>query len=133
MAKAVAGRASPGTTYELGGPAIKTFRELLAYICTVTRRKRSLLPIPFGLAQYPAAATETADGLLMGLFPKMLLMTRDQLKLLQSDNVVSQEAIGEARTLDGLGIEPRAIESIVPTYLYRFRKQGQFDRDDVAA
>ena len=69
----------------------------------------------------------------MGFFPKMLLMTRDQLKLLQSDNVVSQVAIGEGRTLEGLGIEPRAIESIVPTYLYRFRKQGQFDRDDVAA
>ena len=132
VAKGVAGEASPGT-YELGGPAIKTFRELLEYICSVTRRKRGLLPIPFGLAQYPAAATETADGLLMGLFPKMLLMTRDQLKLLQSDNVVSQEAIVEGRTLEGLGIEPRAIESIVPTYLYRFRKQGQFDRDDVAA
>ena len=133
VAKAVAGQASLGTTYELGGPAIKTFRELLEYICTVTRRSRGLLPIPFGLAQYPAAATETADGLLMGFFPKMLLMTRDQLKLLQSDNVVSQVAIGEGRTLEGLGIEPRAIESIVPTYLYRFRKQGQFDRDDVAA
>ena len=132
VAKAVAGEVPPGI-YELGGPAIKTFRELLEYICAVTRRTRGLLPIPFGLAQYPAAAAETVDGLLMGLFPKMLLMTRDQLKLLQSDNVVSQEAIAESRTLEGLGIEPRAIESIVPTYLYRFRKQGQFDRDDVAA
>ena len=69
----------------------------------------------------------------MGLFPKMLLMTRDQLKLLESDNVVSEKAISERRTLEGLGIEPRAIESIVPTYLYRFRRQGQFDRDDAAA
>ena len=79
--------------------------------------------------RFPAAATETLSGLMMGLFPDTLLMTRDQLKLLERDNVVSVEATAEGRTLQGLGNEPRAIESVVPTYLVRFRKHGQFDRD----
>ena len=128
VAQAAAGEARDGTTYELGGPAVRTFRELLAFICSTTQRRRGLMPGPFSLMHYPAAATETAAGLLMGLFPKTLLMTRDQLKLLRSDNVVSAAAKAEGRTLEALGIEPRSIESIVPTYLYRFRKHGQFDR-----
>ena len=65
----------------------------------------------------------------MGLFPRSLLLTRDQLRLLGHDNVVSAEAEAEGRTLRDLGNEPRAIESVVPSYLYRFRKHGQFDRD----
>ena len=81
----------------------------------------------FAAARLPAAATETADALLLGLFPKMLVMTRDQLKLLERDNVVSADAVRDGLTLAGLGIDPRAIDSVVPTYLYRFRKAGQFD------
>ena len=90
-------------------------------------------PRPFAAAQLPARLTEIADTLLMGAFPKMLLMTRDQLKMLEVDNVVSPEALAAARTLAGLGLEARAIESVVPTYLYRFRKTGQFDRGRVAS
>ena len=130
VAKAAEGGARPGTVYELGGPGIKTFKELMEYICHVTQRRRALVPVPFGVMRYPAAVTETADRLLLGLFPKTLLMTRDQLTLLERDNVVSAEAVAEGRTLQGLDNEPRAIESIVPNYLYRFRKHGQFDRDN---
>ena len=128
VARAGMGEARAGSTYELGGPDIKSFRELLEYICAVTGRHRMLVPVPFEAARLPAAATETLDALLLGAFPKMLVMTRDQLKLLERDNVVSQAAVDAALTLSGLGIEPRAIDSIVPTYLYRFRKTGQFDR-----
>ena len=87
------------------------------------------MPVPFGAMEMPAALTETLSGLMMGAFPKTLSMTRDQLKMLGHDNVVSEAAIAEGRTLQGLGNEPRAIESVVPSYLYRFRKHGQFDRD----
>ncbi len=133
VALAAEGNAKPGATYELGGPEVKTFREILQYICSVTGRHRALLPVPFGLARYPAAATETLNGLMLGLFPKMLLTTRDQLKLLERDNVVSPQAVEAGLTLGGMGIEPTAIESIVPTYLYRYRKTGQFDRDRLAS
>ena len=126
---AALGQAAPATTYELGGPAVKTFRELMAYILSVTQRRRALVSVPFAAMDYPAAATEALSGLMMGLFPDALVMTRDQLKLLRHDNVVSPEAAAQGRTLQGLGTEPRAIESVVPTYLVRFRKHGQFDRD----
>ncbi|MGI4768734.1 MAG: complex I NDUFA9 subunit family protein [Janthinobacterium lividum] len=126
---AAEGGATPGAVYELGGPGIKTFRELMEYVLATTQRRRALVPIPFGAMQFPAAATETLSGLMMGLFPKTLLMTRDQVRLLGHDNVVSEAAIAEGRTLQGLGNEPRAIESVVPGYLYRYRKHGQFDRD----
>ncbi len=133
VARAVSGGAKPGATYELGGPSVRTFRELLEYICTVTGRRRLLVPLPFGLADYPAMATEIANTALFGALPESLLLTRDQVTLLKSDNVVSADASAEGRTLDGLGIEPRALDSIVPSYLYRFRKTGQFDRGRIAS
>jgi uncharacterized protein YbjT (DUF2867 family) len=128
VARALGGQAQPGAVYELGGPAVRTFRDLMEYVCAVTGRRRMLLSVPFGIAALPARLAEIADTLLLGAFPKMLLITRDQVKLLQTDNIVSAEAIASGRTLQGLGIEPSALESIVPTYLYRFRKAGQFDR-----
>ena len=133
VARAASGQATAGAVYELGGPSVRSFRELMEYVCSVIGRKRMLVSVPFGLARFPAAATEIADTLLLGAFPKMLLMTRDQLKMLEHDNVVSAEAEAAHRTLQGLGIEPRALESIVPTYLYRFRKTGQFDRGRIAS
>ncbi len=129
VALAAQGTAAAAKTYELGGPAIKTFKELLEYILATIQRRRALVPVPFGAMEMPAALTETLSGLMMGAFPKTLSMTRDQLKMLGHDNVVSEAAIAEGRTLRGLGNEPRAIESVVPSYLYRFRKHGQFDRD----
>jgi NADH dehydrogenase len=129
VGRALAGGASAGEPYELGGPEVKTMREILQYVCKVTGRKRPMLPIPFAIARYvPALATEIANGISLGLFPKLLLTTRDQVELLKHDNTVSQEAMSSGRTLEGLGIAPTTIDSVVPEYLYRFRKTGQFDR-----
>lgn len=133
IARILEGWATPGSTYELGGPETKSFRDLLTYICKVIGRKRALVPVSFGLADYPALATEVIDGLTFGAFPPMLLITRDQVKLLRSDNIVSREAKAEGRVFAGLGIDPQSLEAIVPTYLYRFRKTGQFERARPAA
>jgi uncharacterized protein YbjT (DUF2867 family) len=128
VAKALAGETKPGAIYELGGPEVKTFRELMEYVCATTGRKRLLAPVPFGGAHYLALGTELASKLSLGLFPAMLTTTRDQVRLLKRDNVVSAQAAAEGRTLEALGIEAEAIESVVPSYLYRFRKSGQFER-----
>jgi NADH dehydrogenase len=117
IAKAVAGEARAGTVYELGGPEVLTFKELMEYVLATTGRHRLLVPIPFWVARLQA--------LFLELLPKPLL-TRDQVALLQSDNVVSDAAKAEGRTLEGLGIVPRSIEAIAPSYLWRFRKTGQF-------
>ncbi|RYC30573.1 complex I NDUFA9 subunit family protein [Lichenibacterium minor] len=129
VALAAEGGARAGTVYELGGPSVRTFKELMEYVLATVQRSRPLVSVPFGAMEGPAALTERLSGLMMGLFPKTLLMTRDQLKMLGHDNVVSAVAVAEGRTLQGLGNEPRAMESVVPSYLYRFRKHGQFDRD----
>ncbi len=128
MARALEGKAAPGTVYELGGPAVKSFRDLLAFVCETTGRKRLLAPLPWGLASLQAGVIETADKLTLGLLPDSLVMTRDQVTLLKSDNVVSASAAAEGRTLEGMGIEPASIEAIVPGYLWRFRKTGQFNQ-----
>jgi uncharacterized protein YbjT (DUF2867 family) len=122
IARAAAGEAAGGTTYELGGPEVKTFRELMEFVLATTGRRRLLVPLPFPLAAFQATFLQ--------LLPKPLL-TPDQVKLLQVDNVVSSEAERERRTLPALGIAPATIEAIVPTYLWRFRKHGQFQRSDV--
>ena len=106
-----------GRTYELGGPAVKSFKDLLNYVLEVTMRSRVLLPLPFPLA--------SLMGTIAGILPKPAL-TSDQVELLRHDNVVSPAAEAEGRTLKGLGIAPRSIESVVPSYLYRYRKAGQF-------
>ncbi|MDB5593138.1 MAG: hypothetical protein JWM36_99 [Hyphomicrobiales bacterium] len=128
VAMALAGETRPGTVYELGGPEVKSFRELMEFVCATTGRKRLLVPVPFGAAHYMALGTEIASKLSLGLYPDMLLTTRDQVRLLKRDNVVSEQALAEGRTLGALHLQAEAIESIVPTYLYRFRKAGQFDR-----
>jgi NADH dehydrogenase len=120
-AKAVAGETRPGTIYELGGPDVFTFKELMEFVLATIERRRLLVPLPWGLARLQAA--------LLGLMPKPLL-TPDQVELLRYDNVVSDAAKIEGRTLEGLGIVPHAVASIVPSYLWRFRKAGQFQRMD---
>jgi NADH dehydrogenase len=123
-ARAVEGGAKPGAVYELGGPAVRTFREILEYILEETQRSRPLVPLLFPVAEL--------QGRLFELLPMRPLLTRDQVLMLKSDNIVSDAAKAEGRTLEGLGIAPASIESIVPTYLYRFRKAGQFDREKAA-
>ena len=132
VALALAGQARPGAIYELGGPEVKSFRQLLAFICKVTGRNRYLVPVPFGAASVMARGTELMTMLSLGLFPKMLAMTRDQVALLRHDNIVSQAAIDQGRTLAGLGLRGDTIEAIVPAYLGRFRKTGQFEPQNSA-
>ncbi len=115
-----------GKLYELGGPDIATLREIMAYVLAVTGRKRLLVPLPFSLAKFVGFGSEIASALSLGLLPSAFQVTRDQIELLRHDNVVSAEAIAEGRSLAGLGITPTSYETIVPTYLYRFRKTGQF-------
>jgi uncharacterized protein YbjT (DUF2867 family) len=106
-----------GRIYELGGPEIMTMKQVMTYVLEVTARKRVLLPIPWGMAR--------VLGMLAGLLPKPQLTT-DQVELLKSDNLVSEAAQREGRTLESLGVEPRSVEAIEPSYLYRYRKAGQF-------
>jgi uncharacterized protein YbjT (DUF2867 family) len=117
VVEAAEGRTKPGAIYELGGPEVKTFKELMQYMLTVIERRRLLVPIPFSLAQLKA--------FFLQFLPKPLL-TPDQVELLKYDNVVSEAAMHESRTLQGLGIEPLAMAAVVPSYLWRFRKTGQF-------
>ncbi|OYW67615.1 MAG: complex I NDUFA9 subunit family protein [Bosea sp. 12-68-7] len=127
VARGVDGVVAGGRVYELGGPEVKSFRELLAYICEVTDRKRLLVPLPFPLARIQARILELVDTLTLGLLPDAVKLTRDQVTLLESDNVVSAAALAEGRSFEGLGIAPVSVEAIVPSYLWRFRKAGQFD------
>ena len=116
---AVEGQAKLGTVYELGGPEVKTFRQCLELMLHAIERRRLLVPVPWSLA--------TALASVLQVLPKPLI-TVDQLRQLKIDNVVSEAAEGERRTLAGLDIEPTSIEAILPSYLYRFRPHGQFDR-----
>ena len=119
IADAVEGKAKAGTTYELGGPEVKTFRDCVEAVLAATHRKRLLVPLPFGLARFQAKFLQ--------LLPNPLL-TEDQVELLKSDNVVSEAAVADGRTFAGLGIVPTSIEAELDAYLWRFRPHGQFDR-----
>jgi uncharacterized protein YbjT (DUF2867 family) len=110
-------RGKKGFTYELGGPETRSFKELMQFMLASIGRRRMLVPLPFPVAKFQASFLQ--------LLPKPLL-TVDQVELLRRDNVVSEDALREGRTLAALGIEPVAMESVVPYYLSRFRKAGQF-------
>ncbi len=121
IAAGCAGKAKPGTIYELGGPDVITFRELLDRTLLWSGRKRLYLRLPFWLAKLGALLTLPLPNSLRPL-------TVDQIRMLQRPNVVSDAAIGERRTLAGLGIaKPQSMDAIVPGYLERFRPRGQFD------
>ena len=126
VALAVEDKATPGTTYELGGPEVATLRQINEFVLKVTGRRRWLVPVSFERAKLLASVTEAATKLSLGLFPEMFRITRDQVELLHSDNIVSPQAEAEGRTLRGLGIAPEPFETLVPSYLYRYRKTGQF-------
>ncbi len=118
IADAVDGRLDAGATYELGGPNVYTFRELMQYILATIERRRLLLPLPFFAAGAAARLLQFA--------PSPLTLTPGQVEMLRTDNVVSDAAIAERRILAGIGISPEPVEAIVPSYLWRFRKTGQF-------
>jgi NADH dehydrogenase len=119
IADSIEGKATPGTTYELGGPEVKTFRECMEMILAVTERRRLLVPVPFPLA--------ALAGAVLQYLPKPLL-TADQVRQLRVDNVVSEAAVREKRTFAAFGIEPDTLAAVLPTYLTRFRARGQFER-----
>lgn len=120
---ALSGRASPGKSYELGGPRIYTFREIYDLITEWTMRDRPYIPIPFWAAKL--------QGLFLQYLPGAPL-TLDQVRLLQRDNIVSAEAIRDAATIEALGITPQSVESVVPEYLKRFRPKGEFSNGTAA-
>ena len=120
VAIAVEGGAGAGEPYELGGPEVWTFREVIRFILEVTERRRLLVPLPFAIARLEARILELLPG---------PLLTLDQVRQLERDNVVSEAAVAAGRTLDGLAIRPRTVRSIVPSYLVRFRRTGRFRTD----
>ncbi|PLP56194.1 complex I NDUFA9 subunit family protein [Mesorhizobium loti] len=124
IARSVDGAIEGGKVYELGGPKVLTFKECMQEMLAVIERKRLLVSIPWWVARLQAS--------ILGLLPNPLL-TNDQVTQLQSDNVVSDEAVKEGRTFAATGITPRTIGAILPSYLWRFRATGQFDQRRPAA
>ncbi len=108
--------------YELGGPKVYSFRELMAIMLHEIRRKRLLLAIPFGIAKVMASVLDAVQTVTLGVIANRQI-TRDQVRLLAGDNVVSEGAMGFA----DLGIVPTTVESVVGEYLYIYRPHGQYD------
>jgi NADH dehydrogenase len=119
IAAAVNGAARPGTVYELGGPETETLAALVARVLVETDRRRPLMPT--------APLIARLCGHLAQLLPSKPFCA-DRIALLQADHVVSDMAIAEKRTLSGLGIAATSMDAILPTYLWRFRRHGQFER-----
>jgi NADH dehydrogenase len=118
IATAVDGKARPGTIYELGGPDVRTFKELMEFMLATIQRRRLLVSVPFAVMRLQA--------MVLQFLPKPPI-TPDQVEMLKRDNVVSDGARNERRTLEALGITPESISAILPSYLWRFRKTGQFN------
>jgi NADH dehydrogenase len=120
--------AARGRTYELGRPGIYTFKEILQFIMATTRRQRILLPIPF-----LAAGGMGLMGELTGKLPFVQpFLTRDQVTMLKVDNVVGETG-EDFGTIEDFGVDRESIESIVPSYLERYRKGGQFAEENERA
>ncbi len=120
IAACLAGEGKSGTVYEIGGPEVLSFREILDLTQEWTGRERGYARMPVWLAKLQALLTSPLPNSLRPI-------TFDQVRLLQQDNVVSEAAKAERRTLAGLGIAaPHGVAAIVPTYLERFRARGQF-------
>lgn len=114
MRNALAGEKDDGTTYELGGPETMTFKQVIEMILRVTQRRRLLIPLPFFAAK-------------IGAYPMALLprppLTPDQVELLKGDAIATEGTPGFA----ALGVQPVSPEAVIPTYLWRFRRAGQFE------
>ncbi|WP_448954246.1 complex I NDUFA9 subunit family protein [Labrys neptuniae] len=125
LARGAEGGLKPGANYELGGQEVQTLRQIFDYVLKTTNRRRLLVPMPYAVANVQATVFELARTLSLGLFTPPL--TRDQVTLLRYDNIVSDEAKQQGLTLEGLGIQAATTEAVVPGYLWRFRKAGQFE------
>ncbi len=117
----VQGQAESGV-YELGGPEVKSFRALMQQMLGVIHRRRIIIGMPFLVARIMAGVLDIAKFVSFQLFPNNIL-TRDQVRNLRRDNVVSDAAKGLAE----LGIDPATMESVLPEYLWKFRPSGQYD------
>lgn len=118
VANALEMPATAGKVYELGGPKVYTFKELMEFILETTDRKRFLAPLPF-----PIATAMGLMGEIAGALPLVdPFLTRDQVTQLKSDNVVAPRARG----IEDLGVTPQTVEAIVPDYLVPYRDKGQF-------
>jgi NADH dehydrogenase len=121
IARVVTDPGAAGRTYELGGPAAFSFKALMEMMLAEINKRRFLVPIPF-----PVAGLIGKAGDLMGAFVPPPI-TSDQVELLKADNVVS----GAYPGLTDLDIAPTTLEAVLPTYLYRYRKGGQYaDQED---
>jgi uncharacterized protein YbjT (DUF2867 family) len=114
IVKCIENPATRGQTYELGGPSVYTFRELMKLVLWATNRRRLLVPLPYSLAMMQAAVLQWLPS---------PLLTMDQVRLLEHNNVVAPDALN----LADLGIEAESVEAVLPSYLWRFRKKGQFE------
>ncbi len=117
VAHAVDDASAAGKTYELGGPEVMTLKEIQELVLRETGKERALLPLPWSAAGLIGAFAEP-----LGWFGIAPPITRDQVTLLKSDNVVADGAAG----LTALGVQPTGIQAVAPTYLWRYRKGGQF-------
>lgn len=116
----VLGQAKAGV-YELGGPEVATFKELMTKLMGVIRRKRLILNVPFFFASIKAWGFDMMQKLSLGLFTNRIL-TRDQVRSLKVDNVVAPKAKG----FKTLGIDPTSMDAVMEEYLYRHRPYGQY-------
>ncbi|MBK8084779.1 MAG: complex I NDUFA9 subunit family protein [Devosia sp.] len=117
---AAEGRVKGGRAYELGGPEVATHRELVQRVLDKTGRSNPLLPVPAAIGKLMA--------LPFAFLPWAPLLTADQVDLLQTDNVVTDAARQDKRTLAAFGVAPTAMDAVLDGYLWRFMKNGQFDR-----
>lgn len=125
--QAVIGQAAPGV-YELGGPEVKTLRELMEQMLEVIHRRRIVINLPFWIARIMAVGFDMMQVVSFGLISNGVL-TRDQLRNLARDNIVAEDAKG----FDALGIVPTMIGAVLPDYLWRFRPSGQYDEMTASA
>ena len=123
IAAVVANPASAGRTYELGGPAVYSFRQLMEILLKETGLHRALVPVPFGIASLLGMV-----GDMVAITPFAPPITTDQVELLKCDNVCGAGQPG----LVALGVTPTPLEAVLPTYLWRFRKGGQFTQPAAA-
>lgn len=108
MVNALRDNATCGKTFELGGPTVYSFKEVMELLMAVTGQKRFLAPLCYGLARFQAFFLEKLP------YP---VLTRDQVNMLQAGNVIS----GELPGLSDLGIQPKTAEAVLPNYLHRYR------------
>jgi len=123
IARATVAPQAVGETYELGGPSVWTFEDILKFILRETNRRNILLPLPFPVARMIGSLAQIPA--MIGLAPAL---TKDQVVLLESDNVVSPGAKG----LADLGVEASGLEAIAPAYLWRYRAGGQYAESPAA-